>query len=119
MKRLILLVTLLSASAVAQGYNYPSTNPGYYGNRSEQYNPYHYQYRQYSNGSDEWKYAVGGLIVGAIIANQSNKAQQQQPTYSQPLPSPQKRKVTTCYDEVAYDSAGKPYVARQCYEVWQ
>ncbi len=38
---------------------------------------------------------------------------------STPLPPPQKRKVVTCYDEVAYDQAGEPYVARQCYENWR
>jgi hypothetical protein len=25
----------------------------------------------------------------------------------------------TCYDEVAYDGKGDPYVARQCYENWR
>ena len=112
---LIGLLVLAPLTAEANGYRYPSTNPGYYGNYSEQYN----SYRHYSNSSnDEWKYALGGLIVGTIIANQNQK-RVEQPTYSQPLPAPQKRKVQTCYDEVAYDSAGKAYVARQCYDTWQ
>lgn len=121
---LIGLLALAPLTAEANGYRYPSTNPGYstsagyYGNYSSQYNSYHHQYRHYKNNNNEWKYALGGLIVGTIIANQNQK-RVEQPTYSQPLPPPQKRKVQTCYDEVAYDSAGQPYVARQCYDTWQ
>lgn len=114
---LIGLLALAPLTAEANGYRYPPTNPGYYGNYSEAYNSYRYQHRHYRNDNNEWKYALGGLIVGTIIANQQNK--NRQPEYSQPLPAPQKRKVQTCYDEVAYDSNGQPYVARQCYDTWQ
>lgn len=118
---LIGLLALAPLTAEANGYRYPQTNHIYYGSYGESYSSYkqrqYNQYRYYHNDNNEWKYALGGLIVGTIIANQQNK--NRQPEYSQPLPAPQKRKVQTCYDEVAYDSNGQPYVARQCYDTWQ
>lgn len=89
----------------------------YPANHSPRY-PYNYDYRRDrpKKHNDDIAWAVGGMIVGAIIMDQINK--NKEPKYSQPLPPPQKRKVVTCSDEVAYDQAGNPYVKRQCYESW-
>jgi hypothetical protein len=97
---------------------------GYYG--GHRYSPYyHHHGHKNGNDSDEVAWAIGGLVLGAIIGTAAAKADQrevQQSVYessSTPLPPPQKRKVVTCYDEVAYDEKGDPYVARQCYENWR
>lgn len=94
------------------------------------YNWSHSGYRNYHNyhghhghrrrsDNDDAAWAIGGLVLGTIIANSANSSQQSVPQNSQPLPPPQRRKVVTCYDEVAYDQDNKPYVARQCYETMQ
>jgi len=59
---------------------------------------------------DEWKYLVGGMIVGAIIVDQADRQR-----HSQYHPSYGPRYTRTCYDNVAYDSYGRAYVARRCY----
>lgn len=95
-------------------------------NHHDRYSPYYYQHYHHNHHSghrrrsdnDDWAWAVGGLVLGAIIADSAN-SNSNPPQNSQPLPPPQKRKVVTCYDEVAYDSDNKPYVARQCYETMQ
>lgn len=92
---------------------------GYY------YPPYYHHGHKRGNDSDDAAWAIGGLVLGAIIGTAAAKAEQredQESGYqspSTPLPPPQKRKVVTCYDEVAYDEKGDPYVARQCYENWR
>lgn len=92
---------------------------------------YHYPvYHHYGHGkghdSDDAAWAIGGLVLGAIIGTAAARAEQQRTAQatayeqtSTPLPPPQQRKVVTCYDEVAYDKEGEPYVARQCYENWR
>lgn len=90
-----------------------------YGHRGGHHNHYNNYYRRHHNGhhrrsdNDDWAWAVGGLILGTIIANGQQQTQTQVT-----LPPPQRR-VQTCYDEVAYDSNGTPYVARKCVETVQ
>lgn len=86
----------------------------YTGNYYRHYhNNHHYGYRGHHrrrSDNDDVAWAVGGLILGTIIANSANERQA-----DSRLPPPQRR-VQTCYDEVAYDSNNQPYVARRCVE---
>lgn len=137
MKRFIALLAALSmlapTLAAADGYDRrdkrwgpPGQSKHYYGGRYDRYYPAsnYYRYDRYYRGnkhndSDDAAWAIGGLVLGTIIG--SAAAKRSAPVYqeSQPLPPPQKRKVVTCYDEVAYDESGDPYVDRQCYENWR
>lgn len=78
-------------------------------NHHNEYRHYHHNHRRKSD-NDDWAWAVGGLILGAAIAN----SQKEERTQSG-LPPPQRR-VQTCYDEVAYNSNNEPYVLRRCFE---
>jgi hypothetical protein len=99
---------------------------GYYAGYRYPYSPvyYHHGHRN-GNDSDDAAWAIGGLVLGAIIGTAAARAEQRESQATQyqwsstPLPPPQKRKVVTCYDEVAYDREGEPYVARQCSEDWR
>lgn len=137
MKRFIALLAALSmlapTLAAADGYDRhgkrwgpPGHTKHYYGGRYDRYYPArdYYRYDRHYRGhkhsdSDDAAWAIGGLVLGTIIG--SAAARRSGPAYqeSQPLPPPQKRKVVTCYDEVAYDENGDPYVDRQCYENWR
>lgn len=130
MKRLIVFTALGSLLTVPLAYAGPPhwTPPGHrhapppaYG---QYYPAYHHHGRKKGGDSDDAAWAIGGLVLGAIIGTAAAKAERRaQETAdapsSAPLPPPQKRKVVTCYDEVAYDGQGEPYVARQCYENWR
>jgi hypothetical protein len=87
-------------------YNYGGYRPYYYGNGY----PYGYGYG-YSNGhhsnNDDALWAIGGLVVGAIIGNAVAKAAPAAPSVSA-APAQQ-----YC-DRIEYDSAGNPYVERSC-----
>jgi hypothetical protein len=76
----------------------------------EYYRHYHHNHRRKSD-NDDWAWAVGGLILGGIIANSDKNRTES----SVSLPPPQRR-VQTCYDEVAYNSNNEPYVLRRCFE---
>jgi hypothetical protein len=137
MKRFIALLAAFSmlapTLAAADGYDRhgkrwgpPGHTKHYDGGRYDRYYPArdYYRYDRYYRGhkhkdSDDAAWAIGGLVLGTIIG--SAAARRSGPAYqeSQPLPPPQKRKVVTCYDEVAYDENGDPYVDRQCYENWR
>lgn len=137
MKRFIAFLAALSmlapTLAAADGYDRhgrrwspPGHSSHYYGGRYDRYYPAgnYYRYDRYyhgnrNNDSDDAAWAIGGLVLGTIIG--SAAAKRSGPVYqdSQPLPPPQKRKVVTCYDEVAYDENGDPFVDRQCYENWR
>ncbi|MCM2312289.1 MAG: hypothetical protein NDI84_12890 [Steroidobacteraceae bacterium] len=137
MKRLIALATVGSLLAAPLAAADPRHGPpghrghsapyhGYYGGYRYPYTPVYYRHGHHNgNDSDDAAWAIGGLVLGAIIGTAAAKAEQRevQGTQSQwsstPLPPPQKRKVVTCYDEVAYDREGEPYVARQCSEDWR
>ncbi len=104
----------------AHGYS-----SGYYGGHGQygRYYPYQSYGRYYGHhdddDSDEALWAVGGLVLGTIIGSAATRNAAAASQVSAPLPPPQKRKVVTCYDEVAYDEKGDPYVARQCSETWR
>ena len=139
MKRLIVFAAIGSLLTAPLAYADPPRGPppghrglpghgaphyGYYGGyRYPSY--YHHHGHNSGNDSDDAAWAIGGLVLGAIIGTAAAKADEkeaQQTVYQSsaaPLPPPQKRKVVTCYDEVAYDGKGDPYVARQCYENWR
>lgn len=138
MKRIIAFlaaVSMLAPTLASAGDGYdrhgkrwgpPGHSRSYYGGRHDRYYPAsnYYRYDRYYRGhkhndSDDAAWAIGGLVLGTIIG--SAAARRSGPAYqdSQPLPPPQKRKVVTCYDEVAYDESGDPYVDRQCYENWR
>jgi hypothetical protein len=138
MRRLIAIVaagSLLAPTFAAAGDHYDHARPGwargahypaYYRGADYYYYPrrnyYYYDYHHKGHGSDsdDAAWAIGGLVLGATLATvAASNREAVVSRESQPLPPPQKRKVVTCYDEVAYDNAGAPYVARQCYEAWR
>ena len=102
----------------------PGHSARYYGG-PRHYDHYYPYYRYYGHGghhhddSDDAAWAIGGLVLGTIIGSAAARRAADVEQASQPLPPPQKRKVVTCYDEVAYDEKGDPYVDRQCYENWR
>jgi hypothetical protein len=131
MKRFIVfsaLGSLLAAPLASAGPPH-WTPPGHRGPPPPAYGYYYpaYSYHRYKGGSDsdDAAWAIGGLVLGAIIGTAAARAESREvqatapEPSSTPLPPPQKRKVVTCYDEVAYDQKGDPYVARQCYENWR
>lgn len=83
-----------------------------YHDRRSYYRHYHHNNHRRRSDNDDWAWALGGLILGAAIANNAEQPQTQ--TQSR-LPPPQRR-VQTCYDEVAYNSNNEPYVLRRCFE---
>lgn len=105
----------------------PAHSAAYHGSRGNyRYPAYpsgHQYYKNRKGGDDdEAAWAIGGLVLGAIIGSAAARSEQRRiesAPASTPLPPPQKRKVVTCYDEVAYGEDGEPYVARQCYENWR
>ncbi len=111
---LALILTLMSTSALAD-HKHNRSYSYYYNHGFHNYYDRPPSYRHYHKRSDndDWAWAVGGLVLGTIIAN-SNQ-QQVSPSTATTLPPPQRR-VQTCYDEVAYDSNNTPYVARRCFE---
>jgi len=130
MKRLIVFSALGSLLAAPLAYAGPPHGPpGHRGPPPPAYGYYYpsYQHHGHKKGgdSDDAAWAIGGLVLGAIIGTAAARAESRQAqatmaeSSSTPLPPPQKRKVVTCYDEVAYDEQGDPYVARQCYENWR
>ena len=118
MKKSIIAIVALSLIATSA---FANDERNRYHRQHQYYNQNYYNHNNHYNrghsNNDDWLWAVGGLIVGAAIVNAADKPAD--PTVSQPLPPPQKRKVTVCSDEVAYNPQGNPYVLRSCYESWQ
>jgi len=129
MKRFIVFAALGSLLAAPLAYAGPPhwTPPGHRRPPPPTYGYYYPAYHYHGHGrdgdSDDAAWAIGGLVLGAIIGTAAARAESREAlakeSSSAPLPPPQKRKVVTCYDEVAYDERGDPYVARQCYENWR
>jgi Ni/Co efflux regulator RcnB len=89
-------------------YNYGGYRPYYYGNSY----PYYYGHSHH-DGNDDALWAIGGLMVGAIIGSAVERASTHPPaTTSAPLP-PASQPQKYC-DRIEYDSAGNPYVERSC-----
>jgi len=86
-------------------YTYRNYAPYYYV-RAPHYvyaRPYAYGHNHHDGNDDEALWAIGGLVVGAIIGNAVAHA-------STPPAGPPPQNC----DHVAYDSAGNPYVERSC-----
>ncbi len=87
---------------------YPAGPGHYYGG----YQPYYYGYNHH-HSNDDALWAIGGLVVGAIIGGAVEHANQHPAAMTTaPLPPPPQSQ-RNC-DHVAYDSAGNPYVERSC-----
>jgi hypothetical protein len=80
-------------------YIYRGYPPYYYGHSY----PYYSGHRHHDGNDDDALWAIGGLVVGAIVGNAVAHAS------TPPATQPQQN----C-DHVAYDSAGNPYVERRC-----
>jgi len=86
-------------------YYYRSYPPYYYGHSY----PYYYGHTHHDGNDDDALWAIGGLVVGAIIGNAVSHASTPATTSAPATGQPQQN----C-DHVAYDSAGNPYVERSC-----
>jgi hypothetical protein len=94
-------------------YNYGGYRPYYYG--SPYYgsvNPYYYGHHHY-DGNDDALWAIGGLVLGAIIGSAVEHASEHPPSTTSAPPPPAGQQQKYC-DRVEYDSAGNPYVERSC-----
>ena len=118
MSAITLLAGSLSAQAEHRDYRWgvdSNRHSPYYYNKRYHPGPYHHGHNRGRSSKDEWAYALGGLVLGAVIANSASRnrapERQEEQVYLPPRP---KRKVQVCEDVVAYDNAGKPYVMRQC-----
>jgi hypothetical protein len=94
-------------------YNYGGYHPYYYGSPYYGYGaPYYYGHHHY-DGNDDALWAIGGLVVGAIIGSAVEHANEHPPATTTAPPPPAAQQQRNC-DHVAYDSAGNPYVDRNC-----
>jgi hypothetical protein len=80
--------------------------PYYYGNPYPYYNGH-----SHHDGNDDAAWAIGGLVLGAILGSAVAQSQQPrpQPNATTVVQPPQKY----C-DHIEYDAAGNPYVERRC-----
>jgi len=104
-----------------RGVDHPHPSCRYVNHRNHYSHNYYRNYHNHGHhrrrsDNDDWAWALGGLILGAAIANNANENQVQSQPNTVALPPPQQRRVTVCSDEVAYDASGKPYVLRTCTE---
>ncbi len=113
----IAVVGSMTARAERPDYRWgvdSNRNSPYYHNNRHYPGPYYPNHKSRSS-KDEWAWALGGLVLGAVIANSTAKnrptERQEDQVYIPPRP---KRKVQICEDVVAYDDNQKPYVLRQC-----
>lgn len=83
------------------GYGPPPPRPYGYGPPP----PYYGHGHHHGHDNDDPVWALGGFILGAIVGN---VAAQDHP------PKPAQQSAPVCYDSVAYDSSGAPYVKRDC-----
>ncbi len=71
-------------------------------------------HRPRRSDNDDLAWAVGGFLLGTVVANQ--RAARGPEQVSVP---PARRRVQVCYDEVAYDRNDDPYVERRCEVDWR
>jgi hypothetical protein len=78
------------------------------------YSPYpYYGYKQHHHDNDDALWAIGGLIVGAVLATAVQDAAAPPPApASASAPAPV---AENCYDDIIHDAAGTPHVERNCY----
>lgn len=113
---------LIVGSVAAKADGYPDYRWGVDHNPYSPYHPSnryypgpHYNNRGRNNSKDEWAWALGGLVLGAIIVSSANKERAPERQEDQvTLPPRPKSKVQVCRDIVAYNDSGEPYVLRQC-----
>jgi hypothetical protein len=89
----------------------------YYGRPYNYANQYYYGYPYYGHNNhhdnDDALWAIGGLIVGAVVATAVHQASAPPPaTVYAPAPA---APAENCYDDIIHDSAGNPHVERHCY----
>lgn len=97
-------------SGAYRSYNYGGYYPGYYG-YGAQY-PYYYGHDNHHHDNDDALWAIGGLVLGAIVGSAVERAAHPPATTSAP-PPPASQPQKYC-DRIEYDSAGNPYVERSC-----
>lgn len=111
---------LISNVALADGRYYPPVppqhTPTYYPPPNLHHAPYYGNYYRYYNNnhsSDDAAWAIGGLVVGAIIgaAANENRNRQAQPTQSAPAPT---RIIRLCEEHISIDAQGKTTTERTC-----
>jgi hypothetical protein len=96
-------------------YGYNGRYPYYsYGARYPHYNHgYAYPYPYYGQGhhhdNDDAFWAIGGLVLGAIIGSAAERSSAAHAAAVAPANAGQ-----TCRDSIVYDSAGNPRVQRDC-----
>ncbi|MGB7741086.1 MAG: hypothetical protein WBM03_18400 [Steroidobacteraceae bacterium] len=88
-------------------YYYRGYPPYYYGHSY----PYYYGHNHHDGNDDDALWAIGGLVVGAIIGNAVAHASTPPPATTSAPPASQPQQYC---DRVEYDSAGNPYVERSC-----
>ena len=69
---------------------------------------YYYGGHHHDGDNDDALWAVGGLVLGAVIGHAIEHSSATAPSSTAARPAP------TCKDIVAYDSDGNPYVKRDC-----
>lgn len=99
----------------AYGYGHQQSYPAYgYGNRSPTYYGGGGHHRGGDNDDALW--AIGGLIVGAVVMDAVHKADQPSDGRHPASTSAPPRREQTCIDETVYDSDGTPRIERHCGE---
>lgn len=93
-----------------------ATNRYVYENRYRQ--DYRYNRKRRSD-NDDWAWAVGGFLLGTVIANERAKGPRETRAPETVSVPPARRRVQVCYDEVAYDRNDDPYVERRCEVDWR
>jgi hypothetical protein len=77
------------------------------------YYGYPYYGKKQHSDNDDALWAIGGLVVGALLVNAAQNASAPPPaTASAPAPA---AVAESCYDDIIHDSAGNPHVERHCY----
>lgn len=94
-----------------RSYGYPRYYPRYYPSHGTYGVPYYGGGgRHHHDGdNDDALWAIGGLIVGAVIGTAVQKQEQAKQNSSVPAGPP-----SGCRDTVVYDSDGTPRVQRDC-----
>lgn len=77
----------------------------YYGSSP---NYYYGGHNHHDHDNDDALWAIGGLVLGAVIGHAVEHSSAMAPSSSTTRHAP------TCKDTVAYDSDGNPYVKRDC-----
>ena len=88
----------------APNFNYGHAPNYYYGHAPD----YYYGGHHHDHDNDDALWAIGGLVLGAVIGHAIEHSSSTSPSSSTT------HNTSTCKDSVAYDSDGNPYVKRDC-----